>query len=415
MRVALVHDWLLGMRGGERCLEVLCQMFPDADVYTAFYNPENITAPIKRHRVRVSSLGRLPNVSAYYRWLLPLFPFASRSLSRAIRLQHQKAPYDLVISVSHCLAKNIEVPAGVPHLCYCLTPVRYFWDHFESYFGTRPIRPLAQLIISGLRKWDLRGARGVSRFIGISEYIANRIQRIYGEAAGVAYPPVRTDWITPRAAAEEGEGFLCVNALVPYKNVELVLEAFLQLPYDLTIIGDGPERERLRTLARKKKVGGKIRFLSKLSDEQLAAEYRQAKALVFAAEEDFGMVPVEMQAAGRPVIAYGRGGALETVAVKGAQPSGLYFSELTADSICAAVQDFILRQGEFTLDNCRAKAQQFNLKRFQQDFLAEVCGLGFSKSKLCSISRTISSLFEQAEVSAQAGEQSLSRAVAGGH
>lgn len=421
MRVALVHDWLLGMRGGERCLEVLCQMFPDADVYTAFYKAEKITQPIRSHRVSVSSLGRLPEVSRYYRWLLPFFPFASRSLSRSLRLQHQKAPYDLVISVSHCLAKNISVPPGVPHLCYCLTPVRYFWDHFETYFEGRLVYPVAKLIVSGLRKWDLRGARGVTRFVGISKYIADRIQRVYGEPAGVAYPPVRTDWISTRREVQEGEeesgeGFLCVNALVPYKNVELVIEAFLGLPYHLTVIGEGPEGDRLRSLVNKHRAGEKIQFLAGLSDEELAEKYRKAKALVFAAEEDFGMVPVEMQAAGRPVIAFGRGGALETVEAGKAAPSGLYFSELTTDSIRAAVEDFILRQGEFTLDNCTTKAQQFSLEQFQQDFLEEVRGLGFSRQKLSSISRTISSLLEveRRGENPQSNTQSFSRA-AGGH
>jgi glycosyltransferase involved in cell wall biosynthesis len=351
------------MRGGERCLEVLCEMFPDADIYTGFYQKDNITDCINSHTVRVSNLGALPGVKRYYRYLLPLYPLAAASLSRAIRRKHEKDPYDLVISISHCLAKNVITPEGSLHVSYCLTPMRYIWDQFDSYFKGRRIEPLVRRFLPSLRRWDTVGAKGVSHFIGISNFVAKRIERVYGRSAAVVYPPVRSDWVPCRKEQETAKGFLCVSALVPYKNVDLIVEAFNRNGEQLTIVGSGPEDLRLKRMAK-----GNICFLEGLSDEQLGELYRTSRALVFAAEEDFGMTPVEMQASGGPVICFGKGGALETVDGHGDNPSGMYFSEATAESLMATIEDFKTREREFKIAACCEKAESFSAEHFKAEF-----------------------------------------------
>ena len=367
IRVALIHDWLLGMRGGERCLEVLCSMFPDAEIYTLFYDARGVSSCINERPVTASPLNRLPGVKRYYRGLLPLYPLAAAALGRSLARRHAERPYDLVISVSHCAAKNVPTPAGVPHLCYCLTPVRYLWDQYQSYFAGRWYEPLVRMVAAPLRRWDVRAGAQVTRYIGISRYVSERIKRYYGRAAGVVYPPVRSDWIQPAAANSVGEGYLCVSALVPYKNVDLIIRAFtdprsLAAGRTLTVVGSGPEGAKLRELA----AGcSAIRFLERLTDAELAKLYRESAALVFAAEEDFGMVPVEMQAAGRPVICYRRGGALETVRER---ETGIFFDEMSVDSLLEAVAAFDSRKPEFKVDNCLRNARSFSLLRFVSAF-----------------------------------------------
>ena len=302
MRVAIIHDWLLGMRGGERCLEVLCRMFPEAELYTAFYNPENITEVINAHPVTTSVLQRLPSVEQYYRYLLPLYPYAARSLAKSIRSKPDH--YDLVISVSHCLAKNVPLPSHSVHLSYCLTPMRYIWDQYDAYFRDNSLEPLIRVFAKRLQKWDQKCAQSVDSFVGISEFICQRIKRVYNRDARVIYPPVRTDWLSQRDPEDQGEGFLCVSALVPYKNVDLIVRTFNKLGQPLSVVGSGPEREKLHSIA-----GKNIRFYEQISDFELSELYKRSKALVFAAEEDFGMTPVEMQACGRPVISLGQGGS----------------------------------------------------------------------------------------------------------
>lgn len=367
-RVALLHDWLLGMRGGERCLEVLVDLFPEADIYTLFHRPNSVVPSIEARLRGVSRLGRLPGVGAYYRHLLPIYGLGTRDLSRQLAQQH----YDLVISVSHCVAKNVAVPPGAIHLCYCLTPMRYIWDKYDDYFADHWGEPAIRRLVEPLRAADREGAAGVHRFVAISDFVRARIQRLYGVDADVIYPPVRTDWISPRVSGERGSGFLVVNALVPYKNTDLIVDAFNTLGYPLTIVGRGPEERELRRRAR-----SNIRFIPAASDEQLAALYRSADALVFAAEEDFGMTPVEALAAGRPVICYARGGVLETVPPRVKDPVGVHFSELSPEAICEAVEQFVHRQDEFTVDNCTSQAEVFSLTRFVSELSSVLTQLGF--------------------------------------
>lgn len=364
MRVAFVHDWLLGMRGGERVLEVLCEIFPEADIYTLFYNRQNISARINSHRVTPSFLNLLPGVAGYYRNLLPLFPLATYGLGKKIA----RKEYDLVISISHCAAKNISLPKSTYHLCYCLTPMRYIWDKFEDYFSNHRFENLIKLIAKYLRSWDKRAATRVDRFACISEFIQDRIATVYNRNADVIYPPVAVDWIRAREPREEGAGFLCANALVPYKNTRYIVEAFNLLGLPLTIVGKGPELEDLKKLAREN-----ICFIEHLSDEELGRIYRKSKALVFAAEEDFGMIPVEMQAAGRAVICYAKGGSLETVSSQ----TGIFFDELSATSIASAISEFHDREQSISRENCLLQAEKFSKTVFVDKFTSYLSELGF--------------------------------------
>lgn len=307
-RVAIIHDWLTGMRGGERCLEVFLSLFPDAEVFTLVYQPSAVTPLIRERNVTASFLNLIPGIAKFYRYLLPFYPQAARNIGKKLAQSHQRKPFDMVISISHCAAKNVPVPQGISHLCYCLTPVRYIWDQYDSYFAGKLEEPIVRRLLPRFRRWDIDGAKGVTSFAAISSFVRERIKNYYERDAVVIFPPVRSDWIEPRTAGQEGEGFLCVNALVPYKNVDRIIEAFNHSGDKLTIVGDGPERVKLESMARPN-----IRFLRNLTDQELAELYRSSKALIFAAEEDFGMTPVEMQFAGRPVIAYEKGGALETV------------------------------------------------------------------------------------------------------
>lgn len=371
LRVALVHDWLLGMRGGERCLETLCDLFPNARVYTLFYEPAEISATIRDRQPRVSALGLLPGVRRYYRHLFPLYPLGVRSLSAQLARDHAQEPFDLVISVSHCAVKNIRVPAGVRHLCYCLTPARYLFDQYAAYFARSRLEPVIRRVVERLRRWDQAGSAGVDHFVAISSFIAERIKKAYGRSSSIIYPPVDTSWIAPCRSIERTSEFLSVSALVPYKNVELVVRVFTQLGLPLTVVGRGPEASRLRSAA-----GPNITFLGHVSEQRLAELYARSAALVFAAEEDFGMTPVEMQAAGGPVIALGRGGSLETVRGGSEEPTGVFFSDPNEESLRVAVEYFLDRRHDFTVDNCVKHAQRFSKEIFCERFRSELGALG---------------------------------------
>lgn len=363
MRVAIVHDWLLGMRGGERCLQEVLRLYPGSDVFTLVLDREAIPDQIANTVRGVSPLQQWPGGLKNHRMYLPLFPFAVRALSRDLLIAHREKPYDVVVSISHCAAKNIKAPAGVPHFCYCLTPVRYIWDQFEVYFGGRAIEPVARMISPLLRNWDRRSADKVHRFVAISRFVANRIRRYYGRPSDVLYPPLDLDWLETEDSSAATEEFLCVSALVPYKNVDKIVTAFNRLSLKLKIVGTGPEEPRLRRLA-----GPTIEFLGRVSEDELARLYRASRAMVFAAEEDFGLTPLEMQASGRPVIALGKGGALETVRFEGNNRTGLSFPDLQIDSICGAVERFIQEEQSFKSEDCRDNARRFSRSIFCDSF-----------------------------------------------
>lgn len=364
MRVAIVHDWLLGMRGGERVLEIFSELFPGSDIYTLFYKRENITEVINSHAIQVSSLNKLPGVHRYYRNLLPFYPLATKDLS----LKLEKEKYDLVISISHCVAKNITVPKGTFHLCYCLTPMRYIWDKFDDYFKGKRLEKVIRKIADRLQVWDRACAENVDSFVCISEFVKARIASVYQKKSAVIYPPVPQDWIHKASTKDTSDYFLCANALVPYKNTKYVVEAFNELELPLVVLGKGPEATSLKQIA-----NSNVKFIEYLPDHELAVLYNQARALVFAAEEDFGMIPVEIQAAGRPVICLSRGGALETVTNK----TGIFFNDL--GSISSAVREFIKRENEFSSEACREQALKFSKEVFLSELENHLNEVGFSR------------------------------------
>lgn len=304
MRAVLVHDWLTGMRGGEKALEALCALVPEADLLTLVHVPGRVSPPIYRHRIRTSIIQQLPLAGRFYRHYLPLFPFAIE--------QFDLDEADLVVSSSHCAAKSVVPRPGARHVCYCFTPMRYAWDQFDHYFGPARVGRLASAaarpVLAALARWDRRTAGRVDRYVAISHYVAGRIRRYYNRRADVVYPPVDTGFFQPDDRAP-GRYLLIVSALVPYKRIDLAIDAARLSGLPLRIVGGGPEHDRLRAYA----ADAPVEFLGYQTDEEIRELYRGALAAVLPGEEDFGIVPVEAQACGRPVVALARGGALETV------------------------------------------------------------------------------------------------------
>jgi glycosyltransferase involved in cell wall biosynthesis len=323
--VALVHDWLTGMRGGEKVLESLCELYPQADIHTLFHRRGSVSPTIERHRITTSLVQHLPFAARHYRRYLPIFPFVVE--------QFDLDPYDLVISSSHCVAKSAPATGRARHLCYCFSPMRYAWDQFDVYFGPERVGAAASRwfyrpLMARLARWDAATAVRVDRFVAISEYVAGRIRRYYNREATIVYPPVDTVFYHPAAVPPE-QHFLVVSALVPYKRIDLAIEACRRVGARLRIVGEGPERERLERLA-----GPEVEFTGWLSNEQIRDEYRRARAVLLPGEEDFGIVPLEAQACGRPVVALGRGGARETI-VDG--ETGVLFDTPEAGALAAAL------------------------------------------------------------------------------
>lgn len=351
MKVALVHDWLTGMRGGEKCLEVLCELFPEAPIYTLLHNKGSMSPMIESKKIFTSFIDRLPAKEKQYRKYLPLFPFAIA--------QFDLREYDLVVSTSHAVAKNVRVRGNALHICYCFTPMRYIWDMYEQYFGRGKagiITRVAMSIIAPLlRWWDVRTSKHVTYFIAISEEVRRRIRRHYSRESEVIFPPVDTD----RFQISEGHDdfYLIVSALVPYKRVDLAVEAFNAIGKRLVIAGTGPESEKLKAIARPN-----IEFLGWQSDEELAHLYSRCVALIFPGEEDFGIVPLEAQANGKPVVAFGKGGALETI-VDG--KTGLFFPLQGVDSLQQAVQTLSLIK--FNPQEIRDHSLQFSRHNFARN------------------------------------------------
>ena len=352
MRVALVHDWLTGMRGGEKVLEVLCELHPDADIFTLVHRPGTVSGTIERHRIRTSLVQRLPFAARKYRSYLPLFPFAVEQLDLD--------GYDLVVSSSHCAAKAVIAPGRARHLCYCHSPMRYAWDQFDAYFGPARVGPAASRwfyrpVMARLARWDAATAVRVHRFVANSRHVAGRIGRYYNREASIVYPPVDTAFFRPPpdGTPSPENHFLIVSALVPYKRIDLAIEACRATGARLRIAGDGPDRARLE-----RDGAPGIEFLGALSNEALRDEYRRAQAVILPGEEDFGIVPLEAQACGRPVVALGRGGALETV-VDG--ETGVLFEEATAAALAAALDRAV--STTFDSGRIRAHAERFSRER----------------------------------------------------
>jgi glycosyltransferase involved in cell wall biosynthesis len=345
--VALVCSWLNQYGGAERVLEVLHAMYPEAPLYTSMYWPQAFPAEWGEWDVRPTALDRLPLIHRRHQWFLPLYPVAFGQLALE--------GYDLVLSVSSGFAHGVVTPSQTLHICYCLTPPRFLWN-YESYVRRENLGVLARHalppLIRRLQQWDRRAAERVDHFVAISQTVQERIARVYQREADVIYPPADVQRFSFAGAL--GDHYLIVSRLVPYKNIDLAVKAFNELGQPLWIIGDGRDRQYLEALAEPN-----VRFLGRVSDAEAAQYLSSCKALILPGEEDFGIAPVEAQAAGRPVIAFGGGGALETV-VEGT--TGIFFRETTARSIVEAVG----RLERTTLDSAmiRQHAQRFARERF---------------------------------------------------
>jgi len=360
MKVALVHDWLTGMRGGENCLEAFCQMFPGADIYTLIHIPGSVSQEIEKHKIYTSFIQRMPGARRRYRWHLPMMP-------RAIESFELKG-YDLVLSSSHCVAKGVR-PNGTPHLCYCHTPMRYAWDMYGHYFNREryswPTLFAIEKIMPGLRRWDVSTVSRVDRFVANSLNVAERIKRIYGAESDVVYPPVDVDFYG-QASSGRRDRYLVVSAFAPYKKIDLAIKVFNERGERLLIVGDGEDRARLKAMA-----GPTIEFEKPVSRERLRELYSNARALIYPGEEDFGIIPVEAMACSTPVIAYGKGGALETVIPLRdsftESPTGVYFDRQTTDCLNNAIDKFENNLDRFKKEETlRGHAEKFSAKLFEE-------------------------------------------------
>jgi glycosyltransferase involved in cell wall biosynthesis len=366
VRVALVHDWLTGLRGGERVLDELAGLFPDASIYTLVYKPGSTTARIDSLPVHTSPLQRWSGATRHYRALLPVLPWAIRQL----RIEG----HDLVISVHHAFAKAASIPPGTTHLCYCLTPMRYAWDAAEVYLGRGLRRAAAAPLLAALRRFDHRTASPdqVTRVVAISRYVRDRVRRHWGREASVLYPPVDIETFQPDGRPPD-DFYLLVNAFVPYKQPALAVDAFARLGRRLVVVGDGPLLGRVARRAPRN-----VEFLGRVPESELVRLYARCRALVYPQEEDFGLAAVEAQAAGRPVIAFGRGGATETVRPLRGRPeqagraTGVWFEEQTPDALVAAVRRFEEAEACFDPKGIRLHAERFSTSRFRAAFASEV-------------------------------------------
>jgi glycosyltransferase involved in cell wall biosynthesis len=356
-KIAFVHDWLTGMRGGEKILEVLCERFPDAELFTLVHIRGSVSPAIERLRTHTSFIQHLPFAKRHYRQYLPLFPVAVE--------QFDLDRFDLVISTSHCCVKSVVRPGRARHLCYCLTPMRYGWDQFDAYFGPDRLGPsgsrFMRPLMARLARWDRDTAGRPDRYVAISHHVASRIRRYYNREASVVYPPVDTSFFHPAASMVNGDRHaLVVSALVPYKRIDLAIDACRLAGVPLKVVGDGPERPRLE-----RRAGSEVAFLGRRSDEEVREFYRRARVVLLPGEEDFGIVPLEAQACGRPVVALGRGGALETVVP---EETGLLVDEPTP----AAFADAISRAVDRAFDRkaIRRHAERFSRARFGDEMEA---------------------------------------------
>jgi glycosyltransferase involved in cell wall biosynthesis len=363
LRVALVHDWLTGMRGGEKVLEALCRIFPGADLLTLVHARGQVSALIESRRIRTSAVNRFPHPARFYRHYLPTFP----TVIECFDLDD----VDLVISTSHCAAKSVVRTGRAVHVCYCHSPMRYAWDQYEAYFGSDRLGPAARTfvrpVMAWLARWDRDTAHRVDRYLANSSHVAGRIARYYGRSADVLHPPVDIDFYTPssdaaspdRAPADRAP-FLVVSALVPYKRIEIAIQAAERIGAPLRVVGSGPDEARLRRLA-----GPTVEFLGTIDDVRLRDEYRRARALVLPGEEDFGIAPVESLACGRPVVALRRGGATESVADG---VTGRLVDNPTVEAFAEAMDG--LRADAFDSARLRSAAEAFGPDKFDASFRA---------------------------------------------
>lgn len=355
-RVAVIHYWLVGMRGGERVLERILRLYPQADVFTHVHDPARTSDLINRHRVRTTFIQKLPAAKKLYQRYLPLMPMALEQIDLR--------GYDLVISSESGPAKGVLAPPDAFHICYCHSPMRYLWDHYHAYReeSGRITRAVMPWLFHGLRQWDASSAQRPDAVLANSSFIARRIRKSWGRDADVVHPPVDVD-LFQRAEIPTSR-YLWVGQMTPYKRADLVADAFTRLGLPLLMVGTG---ELARDIA--KRAGPNIQIIERLDFKRLRQAYAECRALIFPPEEDFGIVPVEANAAGRPVIAYGRGGARDTI-LDG--QSGLYFDEQSVDALCDAVERFERWLPHFDPANAEASARRFAPEVFDAKFQTAV-------------------------------------------
>ncbi|EYB66763.1 group 1 glycosyl transferase [Deinococcus phoenicis] len=361
MKTALIHDWLAGGNAGaEKVLFELLATLPGSPIYTMVYQPEDFRGtPLEGADVRPGLVQRLPRGVQNYRTYLPLMPYAVE--------QFDLTEYDLIVSSSHAVAKGVLVGAGQLHLSYVHSPIRYAWDLYQQYLREANLTSgvkatLAKMILHYIRLWDSSTANRVDVFLANSEYVAQRIWRTYRRPARVLYPPVEVSRFDPARPREDF--YLTMSRLVPYKKIDLIAETFSRLGKPLVVIGGGPDWEKVKALA-----GPNVQLLGRQPDEVVADHMARCRAFVFAADEDFGIVPVEAQAAGAPVIAYGKGGTLETVIPN---RTGVFFGQQNVESLARAVRLFEEQAGAFDPRVSRQNAERFRPERFRQEFGAIV-------------------------------------------
>jgi glycosyltransferase involved in cell wall biosynthesis len=347
------------MRGGEHVLSLLCGLFPKADLFTLIHTPGVCNDNIENRRIIASRLNRLPGVKKYYRHLLPFMP---RAIERM-----DATDYDLIVSSSHCVAKGIARSPDSLHICYCHTPMRYIWSQGQSYQSNMGLSGLGLKAFGGyLRKWDLRSADNVDYFVANSNTVSDRIREVYNRESSVVYPPADTEFFTP-ADVEREDFYLMVTALAPYKRVDQTIDAFRQLGRKLVIIGTGQQMGKLRRLA-----PDNVEFLGWRSLEALRDHFRRCRALIFPGEEDFGIVPLEAMSCGSPIIAYGAGGATETVIgvekENTAAPTGLLYTPQTVEALIQAVGRFEKIRDRFDPKKLFAHAKTFSRETFVNNF-----------------------------------------------
>lgn len=363
MKIALICDWLTGMRGGERCFETACQLWPDADVFTLVHVPGSVSPIIESHTIYTSFIQRLCPDTEHFRRCLPLFPFAIE--------RFDLRRYDVVVSFSHCVAKGVKVRPGAFHICYCHTPMRYAWDMRQSYLASLniPQKWIAAMVLNYLKRWDRGTASRVDKFIANSNYIKQRIKAAYDRDATVIYPPVDCGRFI---VLNRDDGYyLIVSALAPYKRIDLAIEAFNSLGKKLVIVGNGHDKASLEKIA-----GKNIEFISNLNDSEVADYMQRCTALIFPGEEDFGIVPLEAQACGKPIIAFGRGGATETVIglenTDGKQPTGIFFENQEKECLMSAIRQFESNRNVFDPAVCRNNALRFDAPLFKNSLYQAV-------------------------------------------
>lgn len=361
MRVAIVADWLVAYAGGERVIEQMLKVYPQADLFSMVdFFPEEYRSALANKKAKTSFIQKLPFAKTQYRNYLPLMPFAIEQLDLS--------SYDLVISNSSSVAKGVITGPEQLHLCYCLSPMRYAWDLQHQYLSesglTKGLKSwLARYILYKMRQWDARTANNVDAFVGISHFIKRRIQKVYRREADVIYPPVDTESF--QLETEKEDFYLTASRMVPYKKMALIVEAFTKMPEKrLIVIGDGPDFKRIEKMA-----GKNVKLLGYQSFDVLRNHLQKARAFLFASLEDFGIAPIEAQACGTPVIAYGKGGASETIRGQDSNcPTGEFFYEQTTEAIINAVANFEEKEESFSPEACRQNALRFSNDNFIRNF-----------------------------------------------